>query len=69
MSPLGRRSYTVREGAIDGPVVADAYKHAGPEEPINGTRIVIDATDWRVTFFVKYDSTGAAQDTLVVDPF
>lgn len=66
---MGRRSYVVREHAIDGQIVDDAYKHPGPEAPITGTRIVIDAKDWRVTFFVKYDSTGTAQDTLVVEPF
>ena len=65
---MGRNTYTVRVGDLEGEVVNGPYKHPGPDEPEPGMRIVHDQRHWRVTMrpFDAYRTTPDA-NLLVVE--
>jgi hypothetical protein len=67
---VGRLTYTVRVGSLNGEVIG-TYTHPGPDEPNLGTLLstaVISGGPWRVSDYVQTDASAPHNNTLVVEP-
>lgn len=66
---MGRLTYTVRVGSLNGEVIG-TYRHPGPDEPRRGTLLsaaAINGGPWRVSDYVQTDASAPANNTLVVE--
>jgi hypothetical protein len=67
---MGRLTYTVRVGSLDGKVIG-RYQQPGPDEPRVGA--LLDASaglpggPWRVSEYVQTDASAPANNVLVVE--
>jgi len=67
---VGRLSYTVRVGSLNGDVIG-TYTHPGKGEPRLGTVLsaaALPGGPWRVSDYVQTDESAPLKNTLVVEP-
>lgn len=67
---MGRLSYTVRLGSLNGEVIGQ-YRHPGPDEPGRGTLVSpnggVEGGPWRVSDYVQSDRSAPSKNVLVVE--
>ena len=67
---MGRLTYTVRHGSLDGPTLGN-YTHPGEGEPKRGTLLStnggLPGGPWRVSDYAQTDESAPAKNVLIVE--
>jgi hypothetical protein len=64
---VGLFTHVIREGTLEGPIIAESYRHEGVDEPDVGDLVFAGDRQWRVIDYTRMDVFVSSGNVLVVE--